>query len=267
MALNSTTPAASKGSISTENGFIHCAEFDLRATRWFTDAQDCATTLIVPPLDEEMHIARRHMAAWARALAAAGQQVVLYDHPGTGESVTSSPPSFDQVVQALHALLDLLGPTHSLSVISVRSGFLPVAALSLPASLARHIACEPVRSGQEYLQLLLRQQTLAVKLRKRTDGPGENLEAALQNGQTVHIAGRRMTSEYFFQLRNVSFEALDVGFAHAQHALFLSEAGTARLGPAWPMQNTVVSSDRFWIAENAGSQDIENKLVQLYAEN
>lgn len=160
--------------------------------------QPClGAVLLAQPFAEEMNKSRRALAALGRGLAAQGYASLLIDLHGCGDSEGDfGAASWDGWVDdllAAHAWLrDHVSPT--IWLFGLRTGcLLARAAAAQLAQPTQLLFWQPVLSGKQFLQQFFRLQSAAALLGKHDKGGASELRTALAAGQTVEIAGYRLS--------------------------------------------------------------------------
>ena len=253
-------------SINVQNGYCQAGAYALRVSAWVPD-EIAEHVVFVPPFGEEMHIARKHIASIGEQLAGIGVAFYLYDAPGTGETIgPATAPDFPAHREVLgHLLAELSSDSNQpVSLLTLRSGFLvPLTFAQLPTRVKRFIACEPVTSGPGYLQNLIRQKTLAAKLRNEPIGSAADIARSLAAGGEVRVGGCDLTSDYYNALLSVDVQTY-TPFADCCIALFAGPHEQTELSDLGFTVTTDLGGSRFWALEDAESDGIRNAIVDLF---
>lgn len=126
------------------------------ACRSWRGESERAPVLLLPPLHEEMNRARVQLRRIGEHLQARGHSVLLGDLYGSGDSAGEfGEATLSQWQDDVQALLAHLREHHACAPVPValRGG-----ALLIPHDCARWIACFPLHSGPQQIQLWLRQR-------------------------------------------------------------------------------------------------------------
>jgi exosortase A-associated hydrolase 2 len=170
--------------------------------------------LYLPPFAEEMNRCRSHVAAMARALAAAGARSVLLDPYGTGESEGRFEEGNWEIWLAdaeatARALSQDSG--HRLTLWGTRTGALLAAELAdrVPELIVRLLFWQPVLDGKlfmnQYLRLRVASQLVSNTERETT----EQIRQRLANGEIIEIAGYPLSGTLADQIASRRAAACD----------------------------------------------------------
>jgi exosortase A-associated hydrolase 2 len=164
------------------------------------------TLLFVPPFAEEMNKSRRTVALGARALAANGWTVLLFDPLGCGDSPgdfgdASWDAWVDDVVRAHRWLRERSDAPVGLW--ALRSGaLLAAAALPVIGSVPTLVLWQPITSGKVQLQQFLRLKVAAAAI---AGGTGKTNTRALLDelgrGTPIEVAGYMLSPALALRLQ------------------------------------------------------------------
>ena len=150
--------------------------------------------LYLPPFAEEMNRCRSHVAAQARALAAAGHVVWLLDPFGCGESEGDIIDAnwdiwVDDAIAALACLAAESG--HRPALWSVRLGALLAidVAQRAPQAVGDLLLWQPVADGKLFLTQYLRLRVASQMVNDGQPETTENLRGRLAAGEIIEVAG------------------------------------------------------------------------------
>lgn len=197
--------------------------------------------LYIHPFAEEMNLSRRMAAAQARAFAAAGYAVLQLDLYGCGDSAgdfgDASWDMWRDDVAAAQAWLAarVAGPAW---LWGLRSGCF------LAAEVARHntlasaqlLFWQPVFSGQQHFNQFLRLSLAADMARGVRAASTGQLAQTLLQGESVEVAGYRLSPALAHGLSLATLDGLDSGTQVV--CLEMSHAADAGISPALTAQLT-----------------------------
>lgn len=154
--------------------------------------------LYLPPFAEEMNRCRSHVASMARALATTGQQCLLLDPVGTGESqgeITDSDWNHwrdDALAAARWLRSQGAGP---LTLWGIRTGALLAAEVAAGADFAidRLLYWQPVLDGKMFLNQYLRLRIASQLVNDADRETTEQIRERLSAGEAIEIAGYPLT--------------------------------------------------------------------------
>jgi exosortase A-associated hydrolase 2 len=169
--------------------------------------------LYLHPFAEEMHKSRRMAALQARALATQGYAVLQIDLTGSGDSAGDfSDASWsawkDDALLAYQWLAKTINKP--IGLWGLRTGGLLALDISrqLPA-VDRLILWQPVTNGDLFLHQFLRIKLANEMLtRKQSKTNTKELRASLANGDSVEVAGYRLSPTMAHELAQIQFPAL-----------------------------------------------------------
>jgi len=195
--------------------------------------------LYIHPFAEEMNLSRRMAAAQARAFASAGYAVLQIDLYGCGDSAGDFGDASwdiwceDVALAQTWLAARLAGP---LWLWGLRSGcFLAAEVARQNASTtAQLLFWQPVFSGQQHLNQFLRLRLAADLARGvRTVNTGELAQALLQ-GESVEVAGYRLSPQLAHGLSQATLDELNTGSCVV--CLEMSQAPDAGISPTLAAQ-------------------------------
>ncbi|MDY0045867.1 MAG: hydrolase 2, exosortase A system-associated [Thauera propionica] len=155
--------------------------------------------LYLPPFAEEMNRCRSHVAAQARAFAAAGLRTLILDPYGTGESdgdIADADWSIwlqDAIAAARWLEIE---SGHAVTLWGMRTGALLAAEVadSGEVTIPHLLFWQPVLDGKLFLNQYLRLR-IASQLVNETDREStEQIRDRLSNGEVIEVAGYPLTS-------------------------------------------------------------------------
>lgn len=206
--------------------------------------------LYLPPFAEEMNRLRSHVAAQARALAAAGWHCLLLDPSCTGESE-------GELVQAdweqwradaraaAQALAERSG--HVVRLWGARTGALLAAevaaemAAAAPASVAGLLFWQPVLDGKAFLTQYLRLRVASLMVSEAQAETTETIRARLEAGEVVEVAGYPLAGQLASGLAARRLAAL---MAPLRCPVVWVELGSKPEQPLLPASRSLVESLR-----------------------
>jgi exosortase A-associated hydrolase 2 len=170
--------------------------------------------LYLPPFAEEMNRCRSHVAAQARALAAAGYHCLLLDPFGTGESEGEIlDASWSIWIDDARAAAQWLASETGLpvSLWGIRTGALLAAEVAStgPDQFERLLFWQPVHDGKLFLNQYLRLRIAAQMFNETEKETTDQLRARLQAGEAIEIAGYPLSGTMANDLASRSMAALD----------------------------------------------------------
>ncbi len=223
-----------------------------------------STTLIVPPFAEELNKSRHLLAATARRLANAGHLVVLPDLFGTGDSEgdfgDASVATWESDLERALAALgeEWVLDAAALNVIALRAGALLVPGFARSHRVAALVLIQPVTDGHKYLTRFLRLGTAAGIVGKGRESAA-NLKQALDDGNSVEVAGYRLSPELAAGIEGLSLSQLP---PHSINSVSWCELAPSIDNPLLPASQGVV--DR-WRKEGLGVHSAVLQCSQFWA--
>ena len=187
--------------------------------------------LYVHPFAEEMNKARRMAALQARAFAQAGYGVLMLDLTGCGDSSGDfSDASWECWKQDLALGAAWLQTRHAapLTVWGLRLGaLLALDGLASKAFQAQRLLLwQPVVSGATFMTQFLRLRLANDMLAGATSSGGvQALRTALQNGETLEIAGYELSPGLALAIDKLHMEQLAPALAKVYWLEIVAEAG------------------------------------------
>lgn len=163
-----------------------------------TQRETRGAMLFLHPFAEEMHMARRNVAAQARQLAGAGYIVMLLDLTGCGDGAGDFADASWQVWcdDAAFALQHLrsLGP-QPVDLWGLRlGGLLACEVARRDGDIQRLLLWQPVLNGEQQVDQFLRLRTVAGMAESRAGFDRNSLWSELRAGRSLEIAGYELTS-------------------------------------------------------------------------
>ncbi len=153
--------------------------------------------LFLHPFAEEMHMARRNVAAQARALAAAGYRVLLPDLTGCGDAQGQfSDATWEVWREDANNAMALLGAGGDAPMIlwGLRLGGLLAASLAAERrDVARLLLWQPVLNGEQQVDQFLRLRTAASVIDEGAVFDRNTLWNELRAGRPLEIAGYELS--------------------------------------------------------------------------
>ncbi|QIB64696.1 serine aminopeptidase domain-containing protein [Kineobactrum salinum] len=213
--------------------------------------------LCLPPLFEEMNLARAVIARQAQYLAAHGLPTCILDYYGTGDSEGEINQADAQLwLQDILAAINWLQAREVERIIlwGVRFGALLLLyfqrQLHEAASIDRHLLWAPVTSGKLYSKQFLRLKQASAML--RNDSAKVDWRQRIRDGETIEIAGYPINEMLLCSLEQLQ---LPDDFQPAAFTCW-QELGAAEPGPAvqrvvaqWPTSSFRLESTAtpvFW---------------------
>lgn len=217
-----------------ESGFFPGAEGDLygRFFRPCGSVLKCA--ILLHPFGEEKKASARLLVRTARLLCEYGIAAFTFDLSGTGDSSGKhSEVDFqrwsEDISGALHCVRETADEP-DIAFIGFRLG--ANLALKTATSAETVVLVEPLLSGKEYLNELLRRKQIKAAMAGRD---GENIEELFasqwQNGQCADLDGFSLNSQLAEDLRNLSLEK-ELEQLHSELKLSLIRVSSVRKLPA-----------------------------------
>ncbi len=223
--------------------------------------------LIAPPFAEEMNKCRPMLGALAKEMAGNGQDVLLVDLFGTGDSGGDfSDATWEQWGDDLATAWRWLVArgAQRIHVVAVRSGALLIAPLvrRFDVSQSTLVLWQPVLRGADYWRQFLRLRIAADALRDTRDAISP--QAQLDRDNVIEIAGYTISAKLASAMSASALEANDIGrFADVLWAeVSLSDPPTLaplaqRALTQWREQGVrvdsiAVSGEAFWTTPEIG---------------
>ncbi len=152
--------------------------------------------LLVPPFAEEMNKSRHVLAALCRRLADAGHDVLMPDLYGTGDSEGDfGDATLETWRSDLDTAITHLGGGEALGVVGLRSGALLATDLASRRTLASLTLLHPQTDGRQQLTQMLRLRLAAGLMGGGERETATQLRQRLAEGETLEIAGYRLSAE------------------------------------------------------------------------
>jgi len=243
------------------------------------------SVLVVPPFAEEMNKCRRTVALAARALQAAGCNVLVPDLFGTGDSAGDFGDArvalwHEDIVDAARWLV--ARDAGRMSIIAVRTGGLLLKALEdVPQlQLGRLVLWQPVTSGKVFVNQFLRLK-LAEGLLATSDvqESSTRIRDELNRTGSLEVAGYRVSARLLSEVEGASL--VDLPAVRFERIAYF-EVGTAdseAVTPAaqrvvdswqragWDVHKRTVAGEPFWsTVEIATSPGLVNATVNAIVE-
>lgn len=166
------------------------------ACRYWPGEPQRAPVLLLPPLHEEMNRSRVQLRRIGEHLQALGHSVLLGDLSGTGDSAGEfGEASLDRWRADVDVLFDHLQTGHGAAPVAValRGG-----ALLIPARCRHWIAAFPLASGQQQIQLWLRQRLYMGRFQGEDIDRDRLLETWRRDG--IELAGYALSAALLAEL-------------------------------------------------------------------
>lgn len=160
-------------------------------------------TVFAQPLLEELNRCRRLIADIGDALAERGIASALPDLPASGDHEDLGPWDFTEAQRALTAFVE--AQEQICRIVAVRGGVLLVADKLTP----RTYALAPVRTGRRLLDELIRAHGMGERERTGKTVSRADITASSARGETVELAGYRLTPESLTALDAAEAPAVD----------------------------------------------------------
>jgi exosortase A-associated hydrolase 2 len=224
--------------------------------------------LHVPAFAEEMNRARRMVALQARAFAAQGYGVLVFDLFGTGDSEgdfgEASLSCWQQDLTVAGQWLMVQG-AKSIHVWGLRAGVL--LALSVVATIGfpcgKLLCWQAVLDGKLFATQFLRLRAVAGMMGKTaTEEKTSGLVARLSKGEAIEVAGYWLSPDLINPLMDLNATTLDLGKLNAIHLLELVPDPDKGLSPiysqfakgleqrATSVVTTTVVGSPFWLTQD-----------------
>jgi len=170
--------------------------------------------VVVPPFAEEMNRCRRMVAQQARALAAGGHGVVLFDLFGTGDSEGDfAEARWHNWTDSIESIVawTLRNGYERYSLLALRAGAL--LAFSAPRGVieraTRTVLWQPCTSGRTYLRQFLRMR-VASGMSEAAGGRKETIESLMSRfsaGESLEVGGYELDPQLAACLDAASLDA------------------------------------------------------------
>tara|TARA_B110000503_G_scaffold34861_2_gene56918 strand:- start:45157 stop:45984 length:828 start_codon:yes stop_codon:yes gene_type:complete len=169
--------------------------------------------LFLPPFAEEMNKSRHIVASQARALAAAGNRVMLLDLTGCGDAGGDFLDASWQVwlEDALFAADTLVGMgARPLNLWGLRLGALLACEVAQARSDIQNLVLwQPVLNGEQQVDQFLRLRTVASAVNGSVSFDRKMLWNELRGGRSLEIAGYELSSAMALELAKVRLNDLN----------------------------------------------------------
>ena len=226
-----------------------------------------AGVIFVPAFAEEMNKARHLVAQASRRLAALGVGVLLIDLKGCGDSTGAfEDATWDDWRSDIRLAVDFMQRRghKNVALWGMRLGAMLAAqcAAEMPHAVARCLFWQPVTQGETHLTQFLRLR-LANAMLSGTKGSesGKALRAQLAAGESLEIAGYRLSPSMAASLEQLNLEALRPPCPVHWFEVVADEErplppAASRVIAAWreletPVSVTPLVAEAFWGATNA----------------
>ena len=263
--------------------FLEVDNRQLFATRWQADNADTKPILLLPPFAEEMNRVRRYVSELSKKLLAAGFTLWTVDLSCTGDSSGKfSASRVDHWQADLLAVLEhISGPERKpCDLLGIRGGslFLPALASSSTANIDNVCLVEPISTGGQLLNEFLRIR-VAKSIFEGTKETVSSLATLLEDGDSLEVAGYKLSSSLYHELLELSLEA--VPFKLDKKGLVigcmrtLNEARLKKLDhtvsewqcPAQTFETEALQVEPFWANELArASADLDESIIKYFSE-
>ena len=159
----------------------------------------CGSVLFLAPFAEEMHKSRRTVALQARAMAAAGYNVMLLDLSGCGDSSGSfADASWSAWKEDAHYAVSVLTDrvAQPVTLWGLRFGALLACELAqeLP-DIERLLMWQPTLNGEQYIDQFLRFELAGQALKGESGFDRAGLWNELRSGRSLDVAGYELSSQ------------------------------------------------------------------------
>jgi exosortase A-associated hydrolase 2 len=166
------------------------------------------------PFAEEKLWAHRVFVNFARELCGRGHAVLRFDYRGHGDSEgdfenATVASRLSDIARALRLIREEAASIEAVSLLGLRFGAtLAALAAERAPDISRLILWEPLVSGPDYLQELLR-TNLATQMAilKKIEFNRKTLTNMLAQGETVHVEGYGLTKELYDQMSAIDLLA------------------------------------------------------------
>lgn len=186
--------------------------------------------LYLPPLTEEMNRCRALVSAQARALAAAGQAVLLLDYFGTGDSAGElKDASWDiwhaDIDDAAAWLAQQTGLPVSLWGCRLGALLAAEAASRAPERFRHLLLWQPVVDGKLFLTQFLRLRVAALMDKGLPPETTDQMRARLAAGESIAISGYELPAALANAIDRARLTDLDLRHAHIDWLENVAEPG------------------------------------------
>lgn len=252
-----------------EPDFVHIDGRALFTLRFSPTGAVRRRVLVLPPFAEEANRSRRLTALTARALAAVGCEVLMFDLSGTGDSAgdfgEAAWEGWLAEVRAIANWFEWRVSEERPAVLAVRSGLLLAPALDLTG--AEILGWQPVLDGGRYLQQFLRTRVMAEKFAGRSESVKELLER-FRAGAAVEVAGYTLSAQLATAFAAVRIEAPALAVATAVGLLeFKPQGGSEPSAPVGALARAlhergcaasaeVLAAEQFWTTQEIAAPQV-----------
>ena len=191
--------------------FLEVDKRRIFVTRWQIGEADAKPILLLPPFAEEMNRIRRDVSELSKRLLQAGLTLWTVDLSCTGDS--SGKFSASRVSQWQEELVAVLGHASGSNnvpcgLLGIRGGSLFVPSLLENPSLNIEKVClvEPISTGGQLLNEFLRIR-VAKSIFEGTKETVSSLATLLEDGDSLEVAGYKLSSSLYHELLELSLEA------------------------------------------------------------
>lgn len=217
--------------------------------------------LIIPPFAEEMNKSRHVLAALSRALEQAGNDVLMPDPYGTGDSEGDFGDATLDIWRAdIDAAIQHLGGKGALDLVGLRFGALLAADAASRHAVRSLTLLHPQTAGRQQLTQMLRLR-LAGGLMGGGVETAAQLKQRLAAGETLEIAGYRLTGQLADDLESLSLAQMCPADVQQVNWIELAPQPDRPLMPAshsvidaWKaagvsIDSAIVVCDQFWATQ------------------
>lgn len=162
--------------------------------------------VLCAPLAEEKLWSHRVFVSFARELAKLGYAVLRFDHRGEGDSDRTFEASdlttrVEDTTAAIEELKRRATGLQQVTLVGLRLGA-SVAALAAAErdDVERLVLWDPVVSGADYMQSVLRTNLMAQMAQRKVAESRESLVERLQRGETINIEGYELSDRLFHEV-------------------------------------------------------------------
>jgi len=218
--------------------------------------------LLVPPFGEEMNKSRHLLSAILRGLADAGQQVILPDLFGTGDSVGDFGEATIEIWRSdLDCAIAHLAAAAPLDIVGLRFGALLAADLVGRHSVRSLTLLHPVNEGRQQLTQMLRLRLAAGLMGGGGKETAASLRQRLSDGDDLEVAGYRLSGALAAGIESLSLAQMALSGLERIDWLEVAPQSDRPLMPvsrrivdAWaerdiPVDASVVEGDAFWATQ------------------
>ena len=264
--------------------FLEVDGRQLFVTRWQTGQTDAKPILLLPPFAEEMNRVRRFASELSKKLLTAGYTLWTVDLSCTGDSSGKfSASKVNEWQGDLLAALNYVQASENLScdLLAIRGGslFLPNLLEQSTTEIRKVCLVEPISTGGQLLNEFLRIR-VAKSIFEGTKETVSSLATLLEDGDSLEVAGYKLTSGLYHELLELSLESNP--FALATQGLVIGCMRTmndARLKklehmvsewqcPAQSFKTKALPVEPFWATETARTtEELDNLIIEYYVES